>query len=54
MASVLGGMVYWGLAEFGMQVEWCAVISFIITCLIRFLAVRYHISLPVLSEKKYE
>ena len=54
MASVLGGVFYWCFAEFGLQVEWCAVISFIITCLIRFLAVRYHISLPVLSEKKYE
>ena len=54
MASVLGGVVYWCLSEFGLSVEWCAVTSFIITCLIRFLAVRYHISLPVLSEKKYE
>ena len=52
MACVLGGVVYWGLAELGLQVEFCAVTSFIVTCLIRFLAVRYHISLPVLSEKK--
>jgi uncharacterized membrane protein YeiH len=51
MACVLGGVVYWGLAEFGLSVEWCAVTSFFVTCLIRFLAVRYHISLPVLSEK---
>ena len=54
MACVLGGVVYWGLAESGLPVEWCAVTSFIVTCLIRFLAVRYHISLPVLTEKKYE
>jgi uncharacterized membrane protein YeiH len=54
MASVLGGLFYWGLAELGLPVEWCAVTSFVITCLIRFLAVRYHISLPVLTEKRYE
>ena len=52
MACVLGGVAYWGLSELGLEVEWCAVISFILTCAIRFLAVRYHISLPVLTEKK--
>ena len=52
MACVIGGVVYAGHAEVGLQVELRAVTSFIVTCLIRFLAVRYHISLPVLSEKK--
>ena len=52
VASVLGGITYWGLAEMGLNVEWCAVTSFVLTCAIRFLAVRYHISLPVLTEKK--
>ena len=52
MACVLGGVAYWGLVELNLPMEWCAVTSFIVTCLIRFLAVRYHISLPVLTEKK--
>ena len=52
IASVLGGLAYWALNVFDLQVEWCAVTSFIVTCVIRFLAVKYHISLPVLREKK--
>jgi len=49
MACVLGGTVYWAMADLGFPVELTAVISFITTCLIRFLAVRYHISLPTLK-----
>ena len=52
IASVIGGMAYWGLAELGVPIEITVVISFITTCIIRFLAVRYHISLPVLKENK--
>jgi len=50
MASVLGGLVYWLLIAVGISVEFGAVISFVITCLIRFFAVKYHISLPLLKE----
>ena len=50
MASVLGGLVYWLLISVGLSVEWSAVISFVVTCMTRFRAVRYHISLPVLKE----
>ncbi len=50
MASVLGGLVYWLLIAVGISVELGAVISFVVTCLIRFLAVKYHISLPLLKE----
>ena len=52
MACVLGGVVYWGLEAIGLSAEVSAIISFITTCAIRFLAVRYHLSLPVLKEKK--
>ena len=52
MACVLGGIVYWGLEAIGLSAEVSAIVSFIVTCLIRFLAVRYHLSLPVLNEKK--
>ena len=52
MACVLGGVAYWALAFFGFSTEVAAVVSFFVTCVIRFLAVRYHLSLPVLNEKK--
>ena len=52
MACVLGGMAYWGLATMGVSVELNVVISFLLICLTRFLAVRYHISLPVLNENE--
>ena len=52
MACVLGGLVYWGLINLGLSSEWSAIVSFVVTCLIRFLAVRYHISLPILKEIK--
>jgi len=51
MACVIGGLAYWGLAELGVPAEISAGVSFAVTCLIRFLAVRYHLSLPVLKEK---
>lgn len=54
MACVLGGMAYWGMARMGFSVEVNVVVSFLLICLIRFLAVRYHISLPVLKEMKNE
>ncbi len=50
MACVVGGLAYWLLAELGCPVEICVVTSFLTTCAIRFLAVRYHISLPLLKE----
>jgi uncharacterized membrane protein YeiH len=52
VACVLGGLVYWALAALGLSTELSAISSFVVTCLIRFLAVRYHLSLPVLKEKK--
>ena len=51
MACVLGGIAYWGGVAIGLPTELTAMISFITTCLIRFLAVRYHISLPILNEE---
>jgi uncharacterized membrane protein YeiH len=51
MASVVGGLVYWAGILLGMSVEFTVVLSFITTCVIRFLAVRYHISLPILKNE---
>ena len=52
MACVLGGLVYWGLSEFNIPMEVTASVSFCLTCLIRFIAVKYHISLPILKTEK--
>ena len=51
IACVLGGLAYWALAALGLSTELSAVVSFCVTCLIRFLAVRYHISLPTLKSE---
>jgi uncharacterized membrane protein YeiH len=52
MASVAGGLVYWAGMSLGLQVEWTVVASFLTVCVIRFLAVKYHISLPVLNNDR--
>lgn len=49
IACFLGGTVYWLLSCLSMPVEITVVASFTVTCLIRFLAVKYHLSLPVLK-----
>lgn len=46
MASILGGLVYWVLISLGVNVSITVVSSFLVVCVIRFLAVRYHLSLP--------
>jgi len=51
MACVLGGMAYWALHEVGASMEMTTVVSFLVTCVVRFLAVRYHISLPLLKNE---
>ena len=49
IACVLGGIAYWGGTALGLSVGLTSIISFFTTCLIRFLAVRYHLSLPTLK-----
>lgn len=51
MACVLGGLIYWFFAFVDMPVEVSVLSSFLVTCLIRFIAVRYHISLPRLKDE---
>ena len=48
MASVAGGIAYWLLISLGFRAEVPVMATFVLVCVIRFLAVRYHISLPVL------
>ena len=49
MAAVLGGITYWFLEFLCLPIEVTVIASFTITCLMRFLAVRYHLSLPKLT-----
>ena len=49
IACVLGGIAYWVGTALGLSVGLTSIISFFTTCLIRFLAVRYHFSLPILK-----
>jgi len=51
MASVIGGVAYWLGRDLGMPTEITAIFSFLIICIIRFLAVKYHISLPILRNE---
>ena len=51
MAAVSEGVTYWGLDNLGVSIEVTVIVSFLITCLIRFLAVRYHLSLPTLKDE---
>ena len=50
MASVAGGLAYWLTIQLDSSVELSAIISFTVTCVIRFLAVKYHLSLPKLKK----
>ena len=50
MASVAGGLAYWLTIHLDSSVELSAIISFTVTCVIRFLAVKYHLSLPNLKK----
>lgn len=54
MACVFGGMVYAGLVRLGLDVHITSVITFLVICAIRFLAVQYHLSLPILKAKNKE
>ncbi len=51
MACVVGGMLYWSLTFFGVPESIVAVVTFLFICLVRFLAVRYHLSLPTLHDE---
>ena len=50
MTSVMGGLAHWLTIQLDNSVELSAIISFAVTCVIRFLAVRYHLSLPKLKK----
>jgi uncharacterized membrane protein YeiH len=49
MATLLGGITYWFLDYLQLPIEVTVIASFMVTCLMRFLAVRYHLALPKLN-----
>lgn len=52
MASIIGGVAYWVLVELGCDMTISVILAFLLIVLIRILAVKYHISLPVLHEEE--
>jgi uncharacterized membrane protein YeiH len=54
MACVMGGFVYWLCMCVGVSAELTVILSFLVVCIIRFLAVRYHISLPILRGEEVQ
>ena len=51
IAAVAGGLAYWGLVVLNVPIEVTVIVSFATTCLIRFMAVKYHLSLPKLKNE---
>lgn len=54
MASIIGGAAYWGLVEWGCDMTLSVIIAFFSVVIIRILAVKYHISLPVLQGEDFD
>ncbi len=52
MASIIGGLLYWVLTDMHVNVAITGVATFVFIVTIRILAVKYHISLPVLKDEK--
>lgn len=52
MASVAGGLLYWMLTFLNVNVAVTVTSTFVLIVAIRILAVKYHISLPVLKEER--
>lgn len=54
MASVAGGLIYWLLAALGINIGITSIVTFFVICLVRYVAVRYHISLHLLRGENDE
>lgn len=51
MASIIGGLAYWALVAMGVNANIGVLVTFFTVCAIRWIAVRYHISLPLLRDE---
>ena len=54
MASIVGGLAYWALTIAHINAVWASITTFFVVCAIRWLAIRYHISLPILRNEENE
>lgn len=52
MASIVGGLLYWVLTDMNINMAITGVATFVFIVTIRILAVKYHISLPVLKDEE--
>lgn len=52
MASIIGGLLYWVLTDMHINMAITGVATFVFIVTIRILAVKYHISLPVLKDEE--
>lgn len=52
MASIVGGLLYWVLTDMNVNMAITGVVTFVFIVTIRVLAVKYHISLPVLKDEE--
>lgn len=52
MASIVGGLLYWVLSDMNVNMAITGVATFVFIVTIRVLAVKYHISLPVLKDEE--
>lgn len=52
MASIVGGLLYWVLTDMNVNMAITGVATFVFIVTIRVLAVKYHISLPVLKDEE--
>lgn len=50
MASIVGGLLYWVLTDMNVNMAITGVATFVFIVTIRILAVKYHISLPILKD----
>ena len=50
MASIAGGILYWLLIEMHFGIGVASVVAFLFICIVRALAMKYHISLPQLRD----
>lgn len=50
MASIVGGLLYWVLTDMNVNMAITGIATFVFIVTIRILAVKYHISLPVLKD----
>ncbi|WP_028896522.1 trimeric intracellular cation channel family protein [Prevotella sp. HUN102] len=52
IASIAGGFIYWALYVLGFSLPTVAISTFLVICLTRFIAVYYHITLPILHDEE--